>query len=182
MRTPMKKTLLTLFCLVLLLPLGAGEARSLFSYTHVKFGLQMAPKVDSLGRKWLMGVEFHRRINPYMAVSFELMPFYRNCDELDSTLLAGYGFVNLKAGYKPVNHFGFYGGFGAGGRVARTWADVDEQSFSRTSLDWGWQAVAGLTFQQKSFSLLVEYHRLVEKLADLGEPNVRHFLMFGFGF
>lgn len=178
----MKKVLLVMFCLVLLLPVSAGEARSLFSYTQIKFGLQMAPKVDSLGQKWLLGVEFHRRINPFMAVSFELMPFYRSCDRLDSTLLAGYAFVNLKAGYKPVNHFGFYGGFGAGGRLARTWTEAGEQRFAETSLDWGWQAFAGLTFQLKSYSLLVEFHRLVEKLEDLGEPNLRYFLMLGFGF
>ena len=177
----MKKTLLTLLVMSLLLPAAASEARSLFSYTQIKFGLQLAPQHDSLGQKWLLGVEFHRRINPYLAVSFELMPFYRNCEELESTLLAAYGFLNLKAGYKPVDVFGFYGGFGAGGRIANSWVDSTGQTFTHLSLDWGWQVYGGLTFQFKSFSLLLEYHRLVESLDGLNEPNIRHFLMLGFG-
>ncbi len=178
----MKKAMIFLLMAFLFLPLSADRTRSLFSYTQVKYGFQLAPSHDSLGQKWLVGVEIQRRLNPFMAVSFEIMPFYRNSEALESTLLAAYGFINLKLGYKPLDFLGFYCGFGAGGRLGQSWVDVDGQTFSKLSLDWGWHAFAGLTFQFDFFSILLEFHRLVESLTGLNEPNTRHYLMLGFGF
>jgi len=178
----MRKAGLILIVALLCLPLSAAQnSRSLFSYTQIKYGLQLAPSHGSLGQKWLFGVEIHRRLNPYMAISFELMPFYRNLKALESTLLGAYGFVNIKLGYKPVEMLGFYGGFGTGGRLGQSWIDVEDQTFTRLALDWGWHAFAGLTAQFNSLSVLVEFHRLVESLTGLNEPNVRNFLMIGFG-
>lgn len=178
----MKRFLSLLFVLVLCSGLPAQKARSLFSHTHVKYALQLAPAADSLAQKWLLSFEIHRRLNPFMAISFELMPFYRNLDKLDATLLAGYAFVNAKLGYKPVDVFGFYGGFGAGARVAQSWVDVEGVTFSRLAIDWAWHAFGGLKLQYKAVALLLEFHRLVESLEGLNEPNVRNYLMIGFGF
>jgi hypothetical protein len=180
----MKKSILlglTILLAVSTLSAVPRRTRSLFAYTQVKYGLQLAPKPDGLSQSWLMGVEIHRQINPYMAVSVELMPFYRTSEKLASTLLAGYGFINLKAGIKPISAFGLYGGIGTGGRLGHSWVEVGGDNFTHLSLDWAWQFFGGVTIQFSSFSLLVEFHRLTETLAGLSEPNVRHYLMVGFG-
>lgn len=179
----MKRTVIFLILLLTVTTLSAvpRRSRSLFAYTQIKYGFQLAPKPADFAQSWLLGVEIHRQINPYMAVSFELMPFYRNVDRLDSTLLAGYGLINLKGGVKVASKFGLYGGLGTGGRLANGWTDIGGKTHSHLALDWAWQFFGGVTVQFSSFSLLVEFHRLTETLTGLSEPNVRHYLMVGFG-
>jgi opacity protein-like surface antigen len=171
-------------------PAAASANEKLFSGYCAKFGLQTSPKTSSFGNRWLLDVGRDWGINPFLAVGFELQPYFHHSSSTDfsmSTMGANI-FVNAKGGVnigRFVEKLKFltpYAGIGLGGAFASSSSKLGDEKFSSSDFNFAWHLMFGFEVVLKNLSVILEIQTVKISVPELDPDQAQHFLMIGVRF
>ena len=171
-------------------PANARASEKLFSGYYAKFGLQTSPKTSGFGDRWLLDLGRDWGINPFLAVSLELQPYYHHTahTEFSMNTMGANLFVNAKGGVN-LGRFGEklkfltpYAGIGLGGAFASSSSKLGEEKFSSSDFNFAWHLVFGFEVALKNLSVILEIQTVKISVPELDPDQAQHFLMLGVRF